>query len=64
VVHDCAATPKNSPSLLEFEVLGDLAKLKDEKHLKAVVICCPWDAYKKLSFPKGVKVFDPWGVMR
>ncbi len=64
VVHDCASTSKNSPSLLEFEVLGDLAKLKDEKHLKAVLICCPWDPYKKVTLPKGTKVFDPWGVLR
>jgi UDPglucose 6-dehydrogenase len=62
VVHDYAATPKNSPSLLEFEVISDLAKLKREKRLKAVLICCPWPGYKKISLPKGVKVFDPWGV--
>lgn len=62
VVHDYAATPKNSPSLLEFEVISDLAALKKEKRLKAVLICCPWPGYKKLSLPKGAKVFDPWGV--
>jgi UDPglucose 6-dehydrogenase len=62
VVHDFAATPKNSPSLLEFEVLSDLAALKKEKRLKAVLICCPWPGYKKISLPKGAKVFDPWGV--
>ncbi len=64
LVHDCAANPKNSPSLLEFEVLSDPAKLKNEKGVKAVVICCPWEAYKKITFPKGAKVFDPWGVLR
>ena len=62
VVHDYAATPKNSPSLLEIEVISDLAALKKEKRLKAVLICCPWPGYKKLSLPKGAKVFDPWGV--
>jgi UDPglucose 6-dehydrogenase len=63
VVHDYASTPQNSPSLLEFEYLSDPAKLKDEKRLKAVLLCCPWDAYRKVKFPKGVKVFDPWGVL-
>ena len=53
VVHDYAATPKNSPSLLEFEYLADPAKLKNEKRLKAVLICCPWDGYRKVKFPKG-----------
>jgi len=63
VVHDCASTPQNSPSLLEFEYLADAAKLKNQKRLKAVLICCPWDGYRKVKFPKGVKVFDPWGVL-
>jgi len=63
VIHDYASTPQNSPSLLEFECLADPAKLKHEKRLKAVLICCPCDAYRKLRFPKGVKVFDPWGVL-
>jgi UDPglucose 6-dehydrogenase len=62
VVHDYASTPQNSPSLLEFEYLADPAKLKNEKRLKAVLICCPWEGYRKVKFPKGVKVFDPWGV--
>lgn len=63
VVQDYASTPQNSPSLLEFEYLADPAKLKSEKRLKAVLICCPWDGYRKVKFPKGVKVFDPWGVL-
>jgi hypothetical protein len=62
MVHDYAANPKNSPSLLEFEILADPAKLKNEKGVKAVLICCPWPGYKKISFPKGAKIFDPWGV--
>ena len=62
VVHDCAATPANSPSLLEFTWLKDLRELKKEKRVSAVLICCPWPAYKKLKFPKEAKVFDPWGV--
>lgn len=32
--------------------------------IKAVLICCPWDGYKKIPLPKGAKVFDPWGVRR
>jgi len=63
VVQDYASTPQNSPSLLEFEYLADPAKLKSEKRLKAVLICCPWESYRKVKFPKGVKVFDPWGVL-
>jgi UDPglucose 6-dehydrogenase len=62
VVHDFAATPKNSPSLLEFECLAGLAQLKKQRRLKAVLICCPWDGYRGLKFPGGVRVFDPWGV--
>ena len=62
LVHDCAANPQNSPSLLQFEPLGLLGKLKTEKAVKAVLICCPWPEYRKVSLPKGVKVFDPWGV--
>jgi UDPglucose 6-dehydrogenase len=63
LVHDYAATPKNSPSLLEFEYLADPAKLKREKRVAAVLICSPWPGYKTLGLPKGAKVFDPWGVL-
>jgi UDPglucose 6-dehydrogenase len=62
VVHDYAATPKNSPSLLEFSCLADPKDLKKEKRVTAILICCPWPAYKTISLPKGIKVFDPWGV--
>jgi UDPglucose 6-dehydrogenase len=62
VVHDYAATPKNSPSLLEFSRLADPKDLKKEKRVTAILICCPWPAYKTISLPKGTKVFDPWGV--
>jgi UDPglucose 6-dehydrogenase len=62
LVHDCAATPQNSPSLLEFELLADPVELKREKRLRAVLICCPWPEYRGLKFPKSVRVFDPWGV--
>ena len=62
LVHDYAANPQKSPSLLEFEFLPDPAKMSDD--IKAVLICCPWDGYRKISFPKGAKVFDPWGLCR
>jgi UDPglucose 6-dehydrogenase len=64
LVHDCAANTKNSPSLLEFETLSDLEKLKSDKRVKAVVICCEWEGYGRIALPPGVKVFDPWGVRR
>jgi hypothetical protein len=62
LVHDYAATPQNSPSLLEFELINDLARLRGEKNLRAVLICCPWSEYKNLKLPKSVRIFDPWGV--
>ena len=63
LVHDFAANPNNSPALLEFEPLTDLAKLRKTKRLRAILICCPWPGYRKLGFPRGVRVFDPWGVL-
>jgi UDPglucose 6-dehydrogenase len=62
LVHDCSATSQNSPSLLQFEVLSQLNKIKNEKNLKAILICCPWPEYKNLALPKSAKIFDPWGV--
>ena len=64
VVHDYAATIKNSPSLLEFDVLPDVEKIKNDRRIKAVVICCEWAGYGKIALPKGAKVFDPWGVRK
>jgi UDPglucose 6-dehydrogenase len=63
VVHDYASTPQNSPSLLEFEYIADIAALKKERRLKAVLICCPWEGYRTVKFPKTTKVFDPWGCL-
>ena len=63
VVHDYASNPQNSPSLLEFAVLADPAHLRKEKRVKAILICCPWPGYRDVKFPKGAKVFDPWGVL-
>ena len=63
VVHDYASNTKNSPSLLEFEVLADPNELKNEKRVKAVLICNPWPGYRQVKFPRGAKVFDPWGLL-
>lgn len=60
VVHDYAADPQKSPSLLEFEFLSDPVKMADD--VKVVLICCPWEGYRKISLPKNAKVFDPWHV--
>lgn len=62
LIHDFAATTRNSPALLEFEPLDDLDGLKKIRRLKAVLICCPWPGYRKIAFPAGARVFDPWGV--
>jgi UDPglucose 6-dehydrogenase len=62
LVHDCAANGLSSPSLLEFEIVSEPARLAHDASLRAVVICCPWAAYEKLSLPPQAKVFDPWGV--
>jgi UDP-glucose 6-dehydrogenase len=62
LVHDYAANPGNSPSLLEFEVISDLAQLEKEQRVKAVIICCPWPEYQGTSLPTSARVFDPWGV--
>ena len=62
LVHDCAATPANSPELRAFEVISDPAQLERERRVKAVIICCPWPEYETISLPKDAKVFDPWGV--
>jgi UDPglucose 6-dehydrogenase len=62
MVHDYAANPKNSPSLLEFEYVPDLAQLESRADIKAILICCPWPEYKGMVLPKLAKVFDPWGV--
>ncbi len=62
VVHDFAAHRGNSPSLLEFEPLEDLGKLSRLRRLKVALICCPWPGYRDVKFPRGTRVFDPWGV--
>ncbi|MBU6401079.1 MAG: nucleotide sugar dehydrogenase [Verrucomicrobia bacterium] len=61
-VHDFAATPANSPALLEFEALPDLNALRRSSEIKVVAICCPWPQYRGLSLPAAVKLADPWGL--
>ncbi|MEP6662089.1 MAG: nucleotide sugar dehydrogenase [Verrucomicrobiota bacterium] len=60
LVHDFAASPANSPSLHEFELLENPASLADRKDLKAAVICCPWPQYRTLKFHGNTKVIAYW----
>ncbi len=60
LVHDCAATPDNSPSLHEFEVIESLASFQEHKEIKAAVICCPWPQYRSVAFHPLTKVLTPW----
>ena len=61
LVHDYAATPSNSPSLFEFEILDDPGSLPKRDDVKVAVLCCPWPAYKKVQFHAQTKVIAPWG---
>ena len=63
VVHDCAAAPANSPALHEFEMIGDIASLKDRSDIKLAVVCCPWPQYRALKFSAGTEVLDCWGIV-
>ena len=63
VVHDFAAAPANSPALHEFEMLADIASLKDRADVKLAVICCPWPQYRGLALPAGALLIDCWGVV-
>jgi len=62
LVHDYAATPSNSPSLFEFEILDDPGSLPKRDDVKVAVLCCPWPAYKKVQFHAQTKVIAPWGT--
>ena len=46
LIHDFAATPENSPSLLEFEILENVETLTAHDDIKLAVICCPWPQYR------------------
>jgi len=60
LVHDCAAAPANSPSLLEFEFIEDLETIQKRKDIKVAVVCCSWPRYKELRFHPETKVLTPW----
>ncbi len=60
LVHDFAATPKNSPSLFEFEVLKDIAELSRRSDIAVAVICCPWPQYREVEFAPRTAVLTPW----
>jgi UDPglucose 6-dehydrogenase len=62
LVHDYGATPANSPSLHEFEVIADPAALATRTDVKAVVLCCPWPQYKSVKFAPGTEVLAPWKI--
>ena len=62
LVHDYAAKPANSPSLLEFEQIDDPATLRERKDIKLVVICCPWLQYRSLKVAPGTQVLTPWKI--
>ena len=62
VVHDCAATPENSPNMLEFEILENVGALATRDDIKLAVICCPWPQYRDLKFAPNTAVLTPWKV--
>jgi UDPglucose 6-dehydrogenase len=64
LVHDFAAKPENSPSLIEFENMETPGALSQYPKTKAVVICCPWPQYRDVPLPAAAKLIDPWGVRR
>jgi UDPglucose 6-dehydrogenase len=60
LVHDYGATPANSPSLHEFEVLPSPALLSKRSDIKLAVVCCPWPQYRSIEFAPGTRVLAPW----
>jgi UDPglucose 6-dehydrogenase len=62
LVHDFAATPANSPSLFEFEVIDRLESLRERGDIKAAVLCCPWPEYKTVQFHPGTRVMAHWKI--
>ena len=50
LIHDVAASPENSPNLLEFELFGQRVEtLATRNDIKLAVICCPWPQYRDLK---------------
>lgn len=60
LVHDYAATPANSPSLHEFEMLEKTNLLQKRADIKVAVICCPWPQYQCVKFHPHTKIVVPW----
>jgi UDPglucose 6-dehydrogenase len=60
LIHDFAATPANSPSLHEFEVISNLEEVESNPGVKVAVICCPWPQYRDFAPTAGTRVFTPW----
>ena len=59
-VHDYGATPANSPSLHEFNVLADPSTLAARDDVKLAIVCCPWPQYRQVKFPASATVLAPW----
>lgn len=62
LVHDFAATPSNSPSLHEFEMLTDPLALKSNGDVKVAVLCCPWPQYKTILLHPTTKIVAHWKI--
>jgi UDPglucose 6-dehydrogenase len=60
LIHDFAATPANSPSLREFELISNWEEFKANPAVSLAVICCPWPQYRELVPTAETKVFTPW----
>jgi len=60
LVHDFAATPANTPSLREFELISDWEEFKNNPCVRLAVVCCPWPQYRELAPAAGTGVFTPW----
>jgi len=60
LVHDYAATPKNSPALHEFEVVNDLNGLEERQDIDIAVICCPWPQYRSVKLSLATRLLPTW----
>jgi UDPglucose 6-dehydrogenase len=62
IVHDYAATPANSPSLFEFEIVDKPETLRERGDVKVAVLACPWPGYKTMEFHPLTKVIAAWRI--
>jgi UDPglucose 6-dehydrogenase len=60
LIHDFAATPANSPSLHEFELIPSWETFKANPGVRLAVICCPWPQYREIAPTAETRVFTPW----